>query len=191
MQKNFVKLIVLSQRNYLLQNVSLDTQSAVYTTPTKYSTTVQNISAQSARKFTTLKFYQKNISPQNVSLDMYHAVVTTAGNFVLKAEKIKKTCLFNVNNFFEMSCWTHRMQFWESGRKISPKVKNFLSSSAKKLRSKPSSLSTKLLSPKCFAGHLESDFDKPAEKIQVLKNFVQIQVLSQRNYFLQNVSLDT
>ena len=116
------------------------------------------------KKVTKLKFYQKNLLPQNVSLDMYHAVVTTAGNFVLKAEKIKKTCLFNVNNFFEMSCWTHRMQFWESWRKISPKVKNFLSSSAKKLRSNPSSLSKKLSSPKCFAGHLECSLHN-ADKI--------------------------
>ena len=112
-------------------------------------------------------------SPENVSLDMYHAVVTTARNFVLKAEKIEKTCPFNVNIFFEMSCWTHRMQFWKSWRKNSPKVKNFLSSRAKKLRSNPSFPSTKLLSPNCFAGHLECSlhnadkiFDDSAKKFR-------------------------
>ena len=57
--------------------------------------------------------------------------------------------IFSFNKFF----WTSRMQFWESWRKNSPKVKHFLSSSA--------------------------------------KNFVKIRVLPQRNYLLQNVSLDT
>ena len=146
---------------------------------------MQKNSAQSEKKITKLKFYQKNLFPQNVSLDMYHAVVTTAGNFVLKAEKIEKTCPFNVNNSFEMSRWTHRMQFWQSWRKNSPKVKNFLSSSAKKLRSNPSSLSTKLLYQNCFAGHLESGFEKPAEKFSLKerKNFVKIKVLSLKKIF--------
>ena len=115
------------------------------------------------------------------------------GKFCAERKKIEKTCPFNVNNSFEMSRWTHRMQFWQSWRKNFPKVKNFLSSSAKKLRSNPSSLSTKLLYQNCFAGHLESGFDKPAEKFSLKerKNFVKIKVLSLKKNFSKIVSPDT
>ena len=124
------------------------------------------------------------------SLQFYNS----AGSSSLEVRKSKeRNKVFLKKNFFlDFFFWTCRMQLDDSAEKLPPKLR-------KKIKN------TVFLRWEYFpstnsSGHVECSFENLDEKLhqksktffpQVLKNFVQIQVLSQRNYFLQNVSLDT
>ena len=87
-QKNFVKIRVLPQRNYLLQNVSLDTQNAGLTTPTiKIRWQCEKLLLKKPKsKISPKKTFSSRILLWICSLQFYNS----AGSFSLEVRKSKE-----------------------------------------------------------------------------------------------------
>ena len=108
--------------------------------------------------------------------------------FPLKVRKSYKSKTLSKKSFSSKCCSGHVTCSCDNCR-------NFCAGSPKKM-----CFEWKHFSSKCSHGHVECSFDNLDEKfyqksktfpLQVRKNFVKIQGLSQRNQLLQNVSLDT